>query len=97
MRATLQCRLNSRQNTCSLGELVEPVVWNYVEDLDTQYFPDFWSGFAQNFPYIWAASAFKGDCVKQRLNASTKRAQAPMVPIATGRMCRTTLPITRAG
>ncbi len=37
-----------------------PVVWNYAENLDDQFMMGFWEHFAKPFPYMWAASAFKG-------------------------------------
>lgn len=43
-----------------LGELVEPVIWAYAEDLNGYLTPDIWNRFSQHFPYVWAASAFKG-------------------------------------
>lgn len=43
-----------------LGELVEPVVWAYAENLNEYLMPDMWNRFAQVFPYIWGASAYKG-------------------------------------
>jgi hexosaminidase len=43
-----------------LGELVEPMVWAYAENLNDYLMPDMWQRFAQTFPYIWAASAYKG-------------------------------------
>ncbi|VDM24369.1 unnamed protein product [Toxocara canis] len=43
-----------------LNLLVEPVVWQYAEDLDQSLNNDLWPSLAINFHYIWAASAFKG-------------------------------------
>lgn len=44
----------------SLGSLVEPMVWCYVEDLYL-FLPDsLWEKYSQVFPTVWAASAFKG-------------------------------------
>lgn len=43
-----------------LPELVEPVVWNYAEQIDQFLAMDFWQRFSNTFPYIWASSAFKG-------------------------------------
>lgn len=43
-----------------LGQLVEPMVWVYAEDVYRFVQPSVWSKFAQVFPRIWAASAFKG-------------------------------------
>uniref|UniRef100_A0A914V1A8 beta-N-acetylhexosaminidase n=1 Tax=Plectus sambesii TaxID=2011161 RepID=A0A914V1A8_9BILA len=43
-----------------LGDLIEPVVWNYAENLDDQLYPDMWERFGTVFPFIWGASAFKG-------------------------------------
>ena len=42
-----------------LGTLVEPVVWDYSENIVTM--PDYsFSVLAENFPTIWASSAYKG-------------------------------------
>lgn len=43
-----------------IGELVEPVVWAYAENLNDYLMPDMWMRFATTFPYIWGASAYKG-------------------------------------
>jgi len=43
-----------------LETLVEPVVWNYAEQVDAFLPPDFWQRFALTFPFIWGSSAFKG-------------------------------------
>lgn len=43
-----------------LGTLVEPMVWTYVKDV-YRFIPySTWNVFAEVFPNIWAASAFKG-------------------------------------
>uniref|UniRef100_A0A8R1TU21 beta-N-acetylhexosaminidase n=1 Tax=Onchocerca volvulus TaxID=6282 RepID=A0A8R1TU21_ONCVO len=42
-----------------LSELVEPVVWNYMENLDDQLLPDFWQRLSSMFSYAWGASAYK--------------------------------------
>ncbi|KAM3725822.1 Hexosaminidase [Dirofilaria immitis] len=42
-----------------LSKLVEPVVWNYMENLDDQLLPDFWQRLSSMFSYIWGASAYK--------------------------------------
>ena len=43
-----------------LGSLVEPMVWTYVKDV-YRFIPySTWNVFADVFPNIWAASAFKG-------------------------------------
>ncbi|KAK6621635.1 hypothetical protein RUM44_001442 [Polyplax serrata] len=43
-----------------LGELVEPMVWVYAEDI-YRFVPSLvWEKYAEIFPRVWAASAFKG-------------------------------------
>ncbi|OQR77775.1 hexosaminidase D-like [Tropilaelaps mercedesae] len=43
-----------------LHDLVEPMVWTYVKDV-YRFIPySNWVTFGEVFPYIWAASAFKG-------------------------------------
>ncbi|OZC07308.1 hypothetical protein X798_05674 [Onchocerca flexuosa] len=42
-----------------LSKLVEPVVWNYMENLDDQLLPDFWQRLSSMFSYAWGASAYK--------------------------------------
>lgn len=43
-----------------LGRLVEPMIWTYVRDV-YRFIPySTWISFADVFPNIWAASAFKG-------------------------------------
>ncbi|VIO87323.1 conserved hypothetical protein [Brugia malayi] len=42
-----------------LSNLVEPVVWNYMENLDDQLLPDFWQRLSSMFSYVWGASAYK--------------------------------------
>ncbi|CAG9530176.1 unnamed protein product [Cercopithifilaria johnstoni] len=42
-----------------LSKLVEPVVWNYMENLDNQLLPDFWQRLSSMFSYVWGASAYK--------------------------------------
>lgn len=43
-----------------MGELVEPMVWVYAEDVYRFVQPSVWTKYGQVFPNIWAASAFKG-------------------------------------
>uniref|UniRef100_A0A2P2I1L9 beta-N-acetylhexosaminidase n=1 Tax=Hirondellea gigas TaxID=1518452 RepID=A0A2P2I1L9_9CRUS len=43
-----------------LGELVEPMVWVYAEDIYRFVQPSMWTKYSQVFSHIWAASAFKG-------------------------------------
>ncbi|XP_003377209.1 hexosaminidase domain-containing protein [Trichinella spiralis] len=44
----------------SLGDLVEPVVWAYAENLE-EYLPlELWKRFERIFRHVWGASAFKG-------------------------------------
>jgi hexosaminidase len=43
-----------------LGGLVEPMVWVYAEDV-YRFVPSYtWDRYAEVFPYMWTASAFKG-------------------------------------
>uniref|UniRef100_A0A158P741 beta-N-acetylhexosaminidase n=1 Tax=Angiostrongylus cantonensis TaxID=6313 RepID=A0A158P741_ANGCA len=42
-----------------LGTLLQPVIWDYSEELETMSTEDFLA-FADNFPKMWASSAFKG-------------------------------------
>ncbi|XP_031354865.1 hexosaminidase D isoform X1 [Photinus pyralis] len=41
-----------------IGGMVEPVVWNYHKDVDQRL--DVWDKYAEIFPKVWVASAFKG-------------------------------------
>ncbi|XP_046658551.1 hexosaminidase D-like [Homalodisca vitripennis] len=43
-----------------IGELVEPMVWVYAEDVYRFVPSSVWEKFAAIFPRVWAASAFKG-------------------------------------
>ncbi len=43
-----------------LGDLVEPMVWVYVEDIDHFVEGSSWGAYSNVFDNIWAASAFKG-------------------------------------
>lgn len=43
-----------------IGELVEPMVWVYAEDVYRFVQPSTWSKYSRVFPTAWAASAFKG-------------------------------------
>ncbi|KAF0300689.1 Hexosaminidase D [Amphibalanus amphitrite] len=43
-----------------IGELVEPMVWVYAEDVDRFADPQIYSTFAEVFSRAWAASAYKG-------------------------------------
>ncbi|VDN07687.1 unnamed protein product [Thelazia callipaeda] len=52
-----------------LNKLVEPVVWNYMENLDDQLFPDFWQRLSSMFPYAWGASAYKVELLTDILSA----------------------------
>ena len=45
-----------------LGEVVEPMVWVYVEDVDRFVDALTWTNYGEVFSHIWAASAYKGDC-----------------------------------
>ncbi|KJH53769.1 glycosyl hydrolase family 20, catalytic domain protein [Dictyocaulus viviparus] len=43
----------------NLGNIIEPVIWDYSENIVTM--PDMsFSSLADNFPIVWASSAFKG-------------------------------------
>ena len=50
-----------------MGSLVEPMVWTYVRDVYRFVPYSTWSTFADVFPNIWAASAFK---VRMKINSS---------------------------
>uniref|UniRef100_A0A0P4WPB1 beta-N-acetylhexosaminidase n=2 Tax=Scylla olivacea TaxID=85551 RepID=A0A0P4WPB1_SCYOL len=50
----------SAMQEAQLGQLVEPMVWVYAEDVYRFVQPSVWSKFGQVFPRVWAASAFKG-------------------------------------
>ncbi|XP_075222882.1 hexosaminidase D-like isoform X1 [Lycorma delicatula] len=43
-----------------IGELVEPMIWVYVDDIYKFVPSSVWRKYAATFPQIWAASAFKG-------------------------------------
>lgn len=43
-----------------IGDLVEPMVWVYAEDVYRFVPSSVWDKYATTFPRIWAASAFKG-------------------------------------
>ena len=43
-----------------IGRLVEPMVWVYVEDIDRFIYSFTWSTYAEVFPHLWTASAYKG-------------------------------------
>lgn len=44
----------------NLGALVEPMIWTYVREV-YRFIPySTWLTFAEVFPHVWAASAFKG-------------------------------------
>uniref|UniRef100_T1IV42 beta-N-acetylhexosaminidase n=1 Tax=Strigamia maritima TaxID=126957 RepID=T1IV42_STRMM len=43
-----------------MGNLVEPMLWTYVNDIYRFISPNVWTVYSEVFPYIWAASAFKG-------------------------------------
>lgn len=43
-----------------LGEVVEPMVWVYVEDVDRFVDTLTWANYGEIFSHVWAASAFKG-------------------------------------
>ncbi|RWS27090.1 hypothetical protein B4U80_05337 [Leptotrombidium deliense] len=51
---------SERLKESNLGSLVEPMLWTYVRDI-YRFIPyPTWMTFAEIFPNIWAASAFKG-------------------------------------
>lgn len=43
-----------------LGSLVEPMIWTYVKDIYRFVPYSVWITYSEVFPFIWAASAFKG-------------------------------------
>uniref|UniRef100_A0A2L2Y7K7 beta-N-acetylhexosaminidase n=1 Tax=Parasteatoda tepidariorum TaxID=114398 RepID=A0A2L2Y7K7_PARTP len=43
-----------------LGTLVEPMVWTYVKDVYRFVPYNVWMSYSEVFPFVWAASAFKG-------------------------------------
>ena len=43
-----------------IGDLVEPMIWVYVEDIDRFIDSVTWSSYASVFTHLWTASAFKG-------------------------------------
>ncbi|ODM87398.1 Hexosaminidase D, partial [Orchesella cincta] len=47
-------------NDSGIGQLVEPMVWVYAEDVDRFVGWESWEKYAEVFPTIWAAAAFKG-------------------------------------
>jgi len=42
-----------------ISQLVEPMVWVYVEDIDHFVNGDTWRTYSTVFPQVWTASAFK--------------------------------------
>ena len=44
-----------------LGDLVDLMIWVYVEDIDQFIDTHLWETYSQAFPRIWAAGAFKGN------------------------------------
>ena len=56
----------------NLGELVEPMVWVYAEDIYRFVQPSIWNKFSQVFTHVWAASAFKG-AFKEQLTVPNVR------------------------
>ncbi|XP_045583050.1 hexosaminidase D-like isoform X2 [Procambarus clarkii] len=50
----------SAMQEAHLGELVEPMVWVYAEDVYRFVQPSVWTKYSQVFSRVWAASAFKG-------------------------------------
>ena len=54
-------QMNSKElQESQLGNLVEPMVWVYVEDIDHFIDKSTWSAYGSTFEHVWAASAFKG-------------------------------------
>ena len=49
-----------------LGEVVEPMVWVYVEDVDRFVDSLTWANYGEVFSHIWAASAYKGQLISER-------------------------------
>lgn len=54
-----QIQLGDLQNS-QLSALVEPMVWVYAEDIYRFVSMQTWDKYAQVFPTVWTASAFKG-------------------------------------
>lgn len=49
-----------RLNESGIGNLVEPMVWVYAEDVDRFVGWEAWEKYAEIFPTVWGAGAFKG-------------------------------------
>lgn len=47
-------------NRSGIADLIEPVVWKYTSDVGTFLDPNLWEIYANVFPKVWIASAFKG-------------------------------------
>lgn len=43
-----------------IGDVVEPMIWVYIEDVDRFVDPLTWNSFGQVFTHVWTASAYKG-------------------------------------
>lgn len=43
-----------------LGQLVEPMIWEYSTDVNSEFNSLIWTKFASVFPTVWTASSFKG-------------------------------------
>lgn len=52
--------LNELKNS-HVGKLVEPVIWKYMKEVYEDLGPSLWERYAEVFPKVWAASAFKGE------------------------------------
>ena len=44
----------------NLGELIDPMIWVYVEDIDHFVDEKTWNAYSKLFTNVWSASAFKG-------------------------------------
>jgi len=50
----------SEVKSSGIGDVVEPMVWVYVEDIDRFVDMNVWRMYSEVFQGVWAASAFKG-------------------------------------
>ncbi|KHJ46808.1 glycosyl hydrolase family 20, catalytic domain protein [Trichuris suis] len=55
-----------------LKNLVEPVLWNYAEDLEAFLPMGIWETFSAMVPYMWGSSAFKGADSPTRYHSNVK-------------------------
>uniref|UniRef100_A0A5S6PZ39 beta-N-acetylhexosaminidase n=1 Tax=Trichuris muris TaxID=70415 RepID=A0A5S6PZ39_TRIMR len=69
MIANIEPNLAEKYN---LKDLVEPVLWNYAEDLEAYMPSGVWDTFAAMVPYMWGSSAFKGADSPARYHSNVK-------------------------